>query len=275
MKKFALLVLLSTAVLTSHAQDEGAIIKKERLALTKSIFIGGGPSFTLGKNVGDYSTGLNFEGGFIQRLNRVVTLGGSLSYTKFSYDPQKTDLNSGYIGIVDDGFGYYHYELATIELEGGDISMVSLAFNFKFNFIPVTDETKVSVYGFAKPFLTSVTRDEVSGSSDYYVNYYDPNTLEDWELVEENVLWDGESYDALKEESTVTGGIVLGPGVEFLPANKFSFYIQAGFSYTFPISFVSTESYDPTIESYVDEEFPMVKEGFPTINLQFGATFNF
>jgi hypothetical protein len=275
MKKFALLVLLSTAVLTSHAQDEGDIIKKERLALTKSIFIGGGPSFTLGKNVGDYSTGLNIEGGFTKRLNRVVTLGGSLSYTKFAYDPQKTDLNSGYIGIVDDGFGYYHYELYTIELEGGDISMVSLAFNFKFNFIPVTDETRVSVYGFAKPFLTSVTRDAVTGVSDYYTNYGDPTIEEDWYLEVEDAYWDGETYDALKEESTVTGGIILGPGIEFLPANKFSFYIQAGFSYTFPISYVSTESYDPTVEAYLDEEFPMVKEGFPTINLQFGATFNF
>jgi hypothetical protein len=275
MKKIYLVTLLAAVIFSSNAQDEGTIVKKERLALSKGIFIGGGPSFTLGKNIGDYSTGLNFEGGFVKRLNRVLSLGGSLSYTKFKYDPKKTGLNSGFIGIVDDGSGDYHYELYTIELEGGDISMMALALNIKVNFIPVTDNSKFSIYGFAKPFVTQAKRDEVHGSSDYYTNYYDPEVLEDWYLEVENSPWGPDTYDALKSESKVTGGIVLGPGVEIMPAGKFSFFVQAAISYTLPVSYVSTESYEPTVQDYLKDEFPMAEEGFPSINIQFGATFNF
>lgn len=275
MKKSFLLVLLLTVFFYSNAQDEGVIVKKERLTLSRSIFIGGGPSFTLGKNVGDYSTGLNFEAGYVSRLNRVLSIGGSLSYSSFKYDPAKTDLNNGYIGLVDDGFGYYHYELYTIELEGGDITMMSAALNLKFNIIPVTDNSKFSIYGFAKPFVTSVKRDEVEGYSDYYTNYGDPAILEDWYLEQEDVYWGPDDYDVLKSESKITGGIVIGPGIEVLPAGKVSFFAQAGFSYTFPISIVSTESYDNTVEDYLNEDFPMSEEGFPTINVQFGVTFNF
>ena len=49
-------LLLSTYAVT--AQDEGEITKRERIDRSKNIFIGGGGSFTLGENIGDYSLGI-------------------------------------------------------------------------------------------------------------------------------------------------------------------------------------------------------------------------
>ena len=50
-------LLLSAYAVT--AQDEGVITKRERIDRSKGIFIGGGGSFTLGENIGDYSVGFN------------------------------------------------------------------------------------------------------------------------------------------------------------------------------------------------------------------------
>ena len=56
---------------------------------------------------------------------------------------------------------------------------------------------------------------------------------------------------------------------------QFRFISQAAIGYTFPVSYISTESYDNTINSYIDDEFPIVKKGFPSLNLQFGVSYNF
>ena len=76
---------ISTSLL---AQDEGAIEKRERIARNKGVFLNLGPSFTLGKNIGDYSTGFNFEAGYLKRVNRVLSVGPSISYMSFKYDPE-------------------------------------------------------------------------------------------------------------------------------------------------------------------------------------------
>ena len=77
---FLLLVCSSFA----SAQDEGTIVKRERIERSSNIFLGFGPSFTLGKNIGDYSVGFNIEGGYVKRLNRVFSIGPSISYVKFT-----------------------------------------------------------------------------------------------------------------------------------------------------------------------------------------------
>src|SRR3989337_3602771 len=94
MKKLYVLILFSAFITIVNAQDEGTIVKKARLERSKGIFIGGGPSFTLGKNIGDYSKGLNFEAGYLTRLNRVISIGPSISYISFKYDQKKTGLNN-------------------------------------------------------------------------------------------------------------------------------------------------------------------------------------
>lgn len=276
MHKFTIVsLMLMTSVCLVHAQDEGAIVKKERIDRSQGFFFGLGPSFTLGKNIGDYSTGFNVEVGFQKRLNRVFSIGPSLSYLSFKYDPEAAEGAAGaFIQYIDDVNSPYYWEGYTIELTGGDLSLISLALNLKLNFVPIKDDSKISVYAFAKPFVTYASRTDVSGSSTY-LKTTDPDGLTDWEIIDDDILWDSEDYPILAADSEITGGIFIGPGLEFTPAKKVSFFIQAAFGYTFPITYVSTESYDETFDSYYNEEFPMVKEGFPSVNIQAGMSFNF
>ena len=303
-KSTYLAVFLMACSLLLQAQDEGTIVKRERIDRSKNIFLGFGPSFTLGDNIGDYSIGYNVEAGFLKRVNRVLSIGPSISYVAFAYDPEKTkaeytdDLYKGHTADINDWHEHYdplglppNYSWDygwQLNLEGGDISLLSLALNLKFNLIPITDNTKFSIYGFAKPFVSYATRKAVSGTGQRYVfqayEDYANETLHyntddgEWHFddgIEGFQEWGPEGYPALKEENKVTGGIFVGPGVEFIPAKKVSIYAQAAFGYTFPVSYVSTESYPKTATSYADPEFPIVEKGFPSVNIQIGVSFNF
>lgn len=302
MKKITCLTgFLLFGAFTIMAQDEGVITKRERIDRSKSIFIGLGPSFTLGKNIGDYSVGFNVEAGFQKRLNRVFSIGPSISYLMFNYDPEITTEEGGaYVGHGDpnnwstefQGVPDLTYDYGyVLNLEGGDLSLLSLAVNLKFNFVPIRDNSKISVYGFAKPFITLAMRSDVNGSSTRYayetfVEDQGTGTTNDdilyfnqgddtWYPDGVTSTWGPDDYEALKSDSEITGGIFVGPGIELFPAKAVSFYVQAAFGYTFPITYVATRSYEPSIDSYFDEEFPMVKKGFPSVNLQFGVSFNF
>ena len=178
-------LLLSAYAVT--AQDEGVITKRERIDRSKGIFIGGGGSFTLGENIGDYSVGFNLEAGFLKRMNRVLSIGPSISYQSFKYDPEVTTAerdafygsgdivikypsaydtwNDKYIVPANTTYDYAY----VLTLEGGDLSLISLALNIKFNFIPISDDTKFSIYGFAKPFIAFSNRGEVTGSGRRWV----------------------------------------------------------------------------------------------------------
>lgn len=316
MKK-ALLSLIFMMIIqtTLRAQDEGAAVAQERFARDNSIYIAGGPSLTFGENIGDYSTGINIEIGYTKRLNKVLSLGGSVSYLQFKYDPSLTKAETAddlYVGNSDDyilraipfddpslthnskyglsevwDFGYL------LNLEGGDLSLISLAFNIRIDFIPIGDNSKIAVYGFAKPFVSMSKRTEVSGIGERYIYeaYEDDNgTFND---TSDDILYyntgddtwyaDGyidewnasDGFPALKEESSITGGIFLGPGIEFMPSGKISAFVQAGFGYTFPVTYVSTESFEKTAENYLSDDFPIIKEGFPSLNIQAGISFNF
>jgi hypothetical protein len=300
MKKLLCFLSLLLTVITASAQDEGTIVKRERIDKNKGLFIGLGPSFTFGKNIGDYKTGFNVELGFLKRVNRVLSIGPSISYLSFQYDPEVTTEREGnaYIGYGDPnnwrskyGLNNLAYDYGyVLELQGGDLSLTSLAVNIKLNFVPVKDNSIISAYVFAKPFVSLASRKEVSGRGELYTYeiYEDDQgtNIENDDLLHYNLgddtwyagfteTWDGESYEALKSDTEVTGGIFIGPGIELFPARKFSFYLQATVGYTFPVTFVSTESYEKTVSSYLDKEFPMTKKGFPSLNVQAGMTFNF
>jgi hypothetical protein len=295
MKKLYVLILFSAFITITNAQDEGTIVKKERFERSKAIFIGGGPSFTFGKNIGDYGSGLNFVIGFSKRTNRILSLGGSFSYSSFKYDPKKTDVNKeGYKGFGDPNdwstkydFSDFQYDYGyLLTLKGGDINQMLLSFDLKLNFIPVTDNSKVSIYGFVRPFVTFSTRKEVSGSGQRYVYQYyelagpygDELYYDDQDVwYPDGVVddWGADEFDALKEEKEITGGVFIGPGIEFMPAKAVSIFAQAAFGYTFPITYVSSASYETTLDSYADPKFPMVKKGFASLNVQVGLAFNF
>jgi hypothetical protein len=303
MPKFTCLAFfLMACSIVVCAQDEGAIVKRERIDKSNNIFLGFGPSFTLGKNIGDYSVGYNVEGGFLKRVNRVFSIGGSVSYIAFAYDPEKTkaetaaDLYVGTSGDLNDWhenydqFGLppnYQWDYGyLLNLEGGDISLLSLALDLKLNFIPITDRSRFSFYGFAKPFIAMSKRTAVTGTGERYVyEAYEDKVNEILYYDENDNIWHADgyidkwgpsaTYPVLEEETKITGGILLGPGIEFMPAGKVTIFAQAAFGYTFPVSYVSTESYPKTATSYVDDEFPIVEKGFSSVNIQFGASFNF
>jgi hypothetical protein len=278
------------------AQDEGVISKRERIERNMGVFISGGGSFTLDKNIGDYSNGFNLEAGFLKRMNRVLSVGPSISYLSFKYDPEKTGFNNVFIGgpYEDDQGDLYHQGLY-FNLSGGKLSLISLAVNLKLNFIPVKDGSKVSVYAFAKPFITSATRDEVRGKGVLMFNYNDIESSDDWaESYREEFDWVAGSAKVkqdygldvsndLKKQTKITGGIFLGPGVEFFPAGKISGFLQASIGYTFPVSYISTKVYENDknygndLDVFIEniEDYPLTKKGFPSVNIQFGASFNF
>ena len=275
--------LLTACALSLSAQDEGAIVKRERIDKSKSVFLDLGISQTLGKNIGDYNIGFNVEAGFTKRLNRVLSIGPSISYQQFKYDPEKTGINNIFVGgpYYEDNFAYYLG--AIIDFKGGDLNLTSLTLNLKFNFIPVKDNTVFSAYAFAKPFVTMVSRTEVKGIATIYENDGDINNSSDWYLRTDvpPIPWEPNNgsgipvSNKLKADTEVTGGIFVGPGVELFPGRTFSFFGQVAVGYTLPITFVSTKAYQGQDLDDLSEEFPMTKKGFPSWSLQFGASYNF
>jgi hypothetical protein len=81
--KNLLLLVFAFCYVAVLAQDEGTIVKRERIQRDKNIFVGGGISILGGSNSGDYSSGLNIEAGYGKRLNRVFSIGGSFSFLRF------------------------------------------------------------------------------------------------------------------------------------------------------------------------------------------------
>lgn len=285
-------LLIAGVVFQATAQDEGVITKKARIDRSQGIFIDVGPSWTLGKNIGDYKAGVNFEIGYQKRMNRILTIGPSLSYLSFDYDPEETGLNSAFIGgPFQDDQGFSYYEGVYFDLNGGDLSLLSLAMNVKLNFIPVRDNSVISVYAFAKPFISYATRTAVTGTAYFLANYGDIEDGGDWQSTGQYLDWEaGTSLGGdrvisndLKEQTQVTGGIFVGPGIELFPARKVTAFLQVSVGYTFPVSFVGTEDfkdnqfYGTDVEGFLEnmQKYPVTKEGFPSVNLQFGVSFNF
>lgn len=274
------------------AQDEGVITKKERIDRSAGIFISGGPSFTFGKNIGDYSKGFNVEAGFLTRLNRVISIGPSISYINFKYDPKKTGINNVFLSDEYYDGSYYYKNGLYVDFSGGDLSLLSLSFTLKLNFIPVKDDSKISLYAFAKPFVTMANRDEVVGKATIFTiyDYDDSGSYDELEIqdgIDNSVVlpWEAgdptwatlgvQISDDLKKDSQITGGIFIGPGIEFNPAKNVSFYFQTAVGYTFPVSFISTKKYEGNDLDTIDEKYPITKEGFPSLNIQLGFSFNF
>jgi hypothetical protein len=321
---YGLLIAIVLFPVLVNAQDEGEITKKARIERSNNIFINAGPSIPFGKNIGDYGIGINLEIGYTKRLNRLLSIGPSISFLRFQYEAETTDLFTGnyydgygsigtrwygsywenwidkYPGLADldiDGFDFKY----VLKLTGGDLTLTTLAANVKVNLVPVKDKSPVSVYLFLKPFITSGVREAVYGVGERYVFeayedfngefvagagtpnadnegddqlYFDTDD-DKWYADGYQDDWGPDGYEALAEDKFVTGGIFLGPGFEFLPGRRVSIFFQPTIGYTFPISFVSTKSYDNSIDSYLNDEFPIVKKGFTSLSLQLGVSYNF
>lgn len=298
------IAIMLISLVSLQAQDEGQAVARSRFDRPNSVTVAGGLARTFGKNVGDYSKGVTAEVGYLHRLNKLVSIGGFVSITKFGYDPAKTpttptdkDLFKGFdtdlritstaattyrdTYTIDANYDFPHgYQLS---LTGGDVSLMVVGLDLKLNLIPVSDRFPLSVYVHAKPFAGSAHRDDVSGSGQQYLyearvsggNFQYNLGDNTWYKSAYSETWDSDGYPALAAENSFTGGLLVGPGIEFNPSQAVSFFAQATFGYTLPVSFVSTGSFPRTTASYLNPTFPVIKKGFPSLSMQAGLSFNF
>ncbi|MFN3840282.1 MAG: hypothetical protein ACK4RF_06205 [Cyclobacteriaceae bacterium] len=281
MKNLLLTLLLFALCLPAIAQDEGEAVAKARFERDKSFYLGGGLALPFGGKLEDYANGVSFEGGFLKRLNKLLSIGGNVSYLSMKYDPDKT--YPYYYNVNDD----YAIEL---ELDGGKVSMFSAGFVLKLNFVPVSDNSPFSLYGIFNPFVVQSKRSEMKGRGYFYEDldldgiYTDPVTG----LFPDE--WDASGFPVLNEETKITGGAYVGFGVEFMPVKPVSFFVQATVGYTGNITYVSTKDFLNNADQYVDvngtiyydadptyynPNFPIIKSGFPALSVKAGLSFNF
>jgi hypothetical protein len=200
-----------------------------------------------------------------------------LSYLAFKYDPKITA--SSIIVPTDiktfpSNFYYDPTALADptfinagalISVSGADLSLISLAMNLKVNFVPIKENTTISVYGFAKPFVASAS----SSSGNLLLEGVFVNTQ--YTLTKVGGASATQSVP-FNSESVITGGIFIGPGIEFFPNKPVSFFLQASFGYTFPLDQSSIKSLPRDISKWGD--VPVKSIGFTSINFSGGISFN-
>ena len=275
-------VLACLVLFVSHtvfSQDEGPIIKKERVSKAKIVFLGAGPVFKFLNNKSDYSGGLTLEGGYVTRINQILSVGPSISYSKFNYDESISDSfgdpdASGNNIFYEEG----GYQARVVYLEGGDLSLVSAGFNVKLNLIPIRDNKKILPYVIAKPFIMMAKRTEITATSQTY--YYANIPPEDpiyWELSSEESL-DSESpgRSGWKSVSQVSGGLNIGLGSAITLPSGWGFYLQGVLGFTSPISYIYTSEYPATLSGgYYADDYPLVKKGFTSLSISIGCTYNF
>ena len=274
-------LLLSTLAITAQGQEEAVIAVQARLEKSNSLHFNLGAATSLSQN--NYQGGTFVGLGYQKRVNRVFSVGGLLSYT--SYRSDYNDFMTGQ--YPDNKFGidlpnntYYTSSQAQyllVNLSGGDIRQLSLGVLAKINFVPIKSNTVASGYVIAAPSLVMSTLEEVESN----INFFDHPTEVDYLQV------NNQSYTLSESQTTTTGGINIGVGVEFFPVNLFSFYIQTGIGYTFPVPFVDTSLYERHIlevDYYnpfdkvppLPKNFPLSEDkGFTTLNFQLGLTYNF
>jgi hypothetical protein len=271
-------LVFSIITLTLQAQDEGKIVKRERIERNKNIFLGGGISLINDANLKEYSTGFNFEGGFSKRLNRILSVGASVSYLSFAYNTPVSTKQSPVFGKYPDNFysGYQDFPANPdvhvgylVGFNNTNLSFLSLAFDLKVNFVPVKENSIVSIYGFAKPFISYSKHSDITLNLERYA---DVNNINTW-------AFDKSASVVAPLDGQFTGGIFLGPGIEINPTKPISFYVQASFGYTLSSDFISTKSY-PTrdihyfVDPVIDPNWPGKATGFSSINISGGILIN-
>lgn len=281
-----LLVTLATAV---FGQEEAVIAVQARLERSNSFHFNLGAATSLGQN--NYQGGTFVGLGYQKRVNRILSVGALLNYATYRSD--YNDFMTGKYrdsnwGQDPDGKGafkvpnnfYYtpsQAQYLLVNISGGDIRQFSLGVVAKVNFVPIKSNTVASVYALAAPSLVMSNLEEVQSN----INFFDHPTDNDYDQV------NNDSFILAESQSKTTGGINVGLGVEFFPTNLFSFYIQTGVGYTFPVPFVDTSLYEKhtlTVDSYnpfdkvppLPKDFPLSDDkGFTTLNFQLGLTYNF
>ncbi len=284
MKNSIILSFILIAVCSSAAwsQEEGAVSKRERIAKGKSIYLLGGPSFRF-NNKSDYSGGFNLEAGFLKRLNRITSVGASLTFTKFNFD-QSLSNSFDYPDAIgnnvfqEDG----GYETYVVFMKGGNLNLFSGGLDFKFEFIPFNEERKISVFGLVKPFFLVSSRSAVSASTELWYSNTIPFTLpydpDNWSGGDpyENLSSDTPGLERWAADTEFSGGVGLGIGLDYSLKSNLKIFMQSTVKFTLPITHIKTNAFPPSRnDGYYHPDYPFVKEGFSTINIAMGISYYF
>jgi hypothetical protein len=280
--------LLLVIVTSAFGQEEAVIAVQARLERSNSFHFNLGIASSLGQN--NYQGGTLVGLGYQKRINRVLSAGASVNYATYRSD--YNDFMTGTYkdlkwGPGDDGKGFivpknFYYtesqaQYLLVNISGGDITQFSVGAVVKINFVPIKSNTVASFYALAAPSLVISKLEQVESN----INFFDHPT-DDLYLQANNA-----SFTLTEDQSKTTGGLNIAAGIEFFPANLFSFYIQTGIGYTFPVPFVDTSLYEKhtlDVQSYnefdkvppLPKNFPLSDDkGFTTLNFQLGLTYNF
>ncbi|MDL5047950.1 hypothetical protein QQ054_18195 [Oscillatoria amoena NRMC-F 0135] len=267
MKPVILLLFSALALLTLQAQDAGPAEAIQRFSRPHFSFLSVGSMLNV---PGDYAKGFQLELGYGKRLNKVVYLQGFIAYQKFTTDytgydfyVSETDEPTAFPpGSIDNEVPYDPYDDSfEVGLSGGDLSVFTLNGIIRLNLIPYSESAKVLVYGFLQPCIgVSVLSDiqkEVRLTIDYNYDQIDESTRE--------------------STSSFVSGISLGPGIEILPTNSFSFFAQAAFNGLFGKNLILDKaSYTNRTSSINDPDFPIKSSGaLVSISVKVGIQYNF
>lgn len=280
MKHILLVLALATSVATTWAQDEAVIAVRSRLDRSNSIYLNLGAASDFGLN--NYRGGTLFGAGYVKRINRIVGVGANISYASY-----KVDYLDYMTGKYDDeewnnsqpNNFYYTADMKQyilVNLSGGDLKQLAIGGIVKINFVPIKSNTMASFYASIAPSLVASTLDKIESN----INFFSHPSFAAYNQV------NNDSFESVPKQTKWTGGAILSTGVEFFPASTFSFYIQAGLSYSFPVPFVDTslhqtrilevENFNPFDDYPLPENFPLSTEkGFTSFNFQLGLSYNF
>lgn len=279
-------VVLATFVTGVFGQEEAVIAVQARLEKSNSFHFNLGLASSLGQN--NYQGGTLVGLGYQKRINRVLSAGASVSYATY-----RSDYNDFMTGTYKDpnwsldpqGFtvpkNFYYTpnqaQYLLVNISGGNMTQFSVGAVLKINFVPIKSNTIASFYALAVPSLVISNLEKVESNINFF-DHPDDNTYSQANNA---------SFVLSESQSKTTGGLNIGAGVEFFPTNLFSFYIQTGIGYTFPVPFVDTSLYEKhtlPVESYnefdkvppLPKNFPLSDDkGFTTLNFQLGLTYNF
>ncbi|HTE34008.1 MAG TPA: hypothetical protein VK666_26695 [Chryseolinea sp.] len=278
---WSLLILAFLTYSAANAQDEGTLSKMDRVSTPNSFYLFGGPSFKFAGNNGDYCCGFNFEAGYLKRINRLVSIGPAVSFTRFLYDESISnsfgdpDASGNNIYQLDGG-----YEVYVVELKGGDLKFFSAGVNLKIDFVPYEEGRKISFYGIIKPYLLVSKRSEVTASADlWFANENSPlDNPANWSGGDnfDNLSPKTPGYERWAADTEVTAGANLGIGAELAFPAGFGLFLQSTVVVTLPITYINTSEFPPaTNTGYYHKDYPFVKKGFTTLNIAIGAVYHF
>ena len=268
--KILAFIFILTPILGFSQADE-IITASARLERSRSFYFTMGNSASLGQT--NYIGGTLLGIGLNKRLNRIFSIGGSLSYSTFRtnyaefmtgkyFDPKWNNDQPNNFYYPSDQSEYF-----LVNLSGGDLKQLYFSIPIKLNLIPIKSSTVASVFGTIAPGIVNSQLETILANENYFIH---PSETE---YLQENNI----SYKPSEKSSTLTGYLSVQAGVEFFPASIFSFFLQAGLGYSFKLPYVDTSLYQThTIQEYRNDSFPLSRDkGFSTLNFQLGLCYNF